>query len=290
MKSNACSKLPLAIPSGNDSDTPIVIAMINQKGGCGKSSSCFHLAGGLVASGMKVLLVDADPQGSLSQGFFGSEEIECLPRERTLAALFDTEVYTAAESLIEPTSVEGISVVRANQLLATFNVPDPERTGMMQFVLQEFLADAHGFDIVLIDCPPNLYLCSWNAMLAAQYVVIPVPPEDFGTQGLRAVHQAVDHARQLNPDIRRLGHLVTRHDKRLLVHRAYEARLRSHYGDLVLSTVIPEAAAFKVALSARRPVEFTEPRSAAAQSTRELTSEIIERISERTKKQKRKVA
>lgn len=278
----------MAIPAEDDTHTPIVIAMINQKGGCGKSSSCFHLAGGFVAAGMKVLLVDADPQGSLSQGFFGSEVVEHLPRESTLAALFNADRYTPAEALIVPTAIDGISVLRANQSLATYNVPDPEHTGMMQFALQSFLADALGFDVVLIDCPPNLYLCSWNAMLAAQYVVIPVPPEDFGTQGLRAVHQAVDHARQLNPEVRRLGHLVTRCDKRLLVHRAYEARLRSHYGHLVLGTVIPEAAAFKVALSARRPVEFTAPRSAAAEATRQLTREIMARISD--KNQKRKVA
>ena len=86
---------------------------------------------------------------------------------------------------------------------------------MLQFAVREFLREAVEFDIVLIDCPPNLYRCSWTALVAADYVVIPVPPEDFGTQGLRAVHQTIEQARKLNPELRRLGHLITRSDRRL---------------------------------------------------------------------------
>ena len=91
-------------------------------------------------------------------------------------------------------------------------------------------------------------------MVAADFVVIPVPPEDFGTQGLRAVHQAIDNARALNPRLQLLSHLVTRSDRRLLVHRSYEARLRELYSEKVLTTVIPEASAFKVSLACRKPM------------------------------------
>ena len=160
---------------------------------------------------------------------------------------------------------------------------------MSQFAIREFVDEqCGGFDVVLIDCPPNLYRCSWTAMLAADYVVIPVPPEDFGTQGLRAVHQAIENARLLNPELRRLGHLVTRHDRRLLVHRSYEQRLRELYGEMVLETVISEASAFKVALACRKPVEFHSPRSMAADLTRQLSREILGRI--RMKSAKRCVA
>lgn len=137
-------------------------------------------------------------------------------------------------------------------------------------MLREFIDQQDAFDVVLIDCPPNLYRCSWSAMLASDWIVVPVPPEDFGTQGLRAVHQAIREARLLNPTLQTLGHLVTRHDRRLVVHRAYEQRLRQLYGDMVLETVIPEASAFKVALTCRQPVEFSSPRSAAANLTRTL--------------------
>lgn len=250
--------------------------LINQKGGCGKSSTCFHLAGAFAASGLSVLLIDMDPQGSLSQGLFGSTVVESLPRHETTASLFDdSTLFDAHEAIVRPTSFTGITLCAANQTLAAFNTPSPEESGMFQHTVRQFLDDQVGFDVILIDCPPNLYRCSWTAMLAADYVIIPLPPEDFGTQGLRAVHQAIEGARRLNPKLRLLGHLVTRHDRRLLVHQTYERRLRELYGDLVLQTVIPEAAAFKVSIACRRPVEFYGPRSSAADLTRRLSREIL---------------
>jgi chromosome partitioning protein len=230
-------------------------------------------------------LVDADPQGSLSQGFFGSSEIENLKSEETLAALYnDACSWACLEAISLPTSFENISLIPANQTLASHNMPSPELAGMKQQTLRSYLEHTHRFDIVLIDCPPNLYLCSWSAMLAADFAVIPVPPEDFGTQGLRAGHQAVENARWLNPGLRLLGHVVTRYDSRLLVHQTYEKRLRSLYGDLVLQTVIPEASAFKVALTCRQPVAHFSPRSKAARTTLSLSQEILGRAAGKTSK------
>ncbi|TWU34896.1 ParA family protein [Novipirellula artificiosorum] len=255
------------------------ICLINQKGGCGKSSTCFHLAGSLAVTGLSVLLVDADPQGSLSQGFFGSEVVEQLPLCQTLAALFDEgEFFSDPNALIRNTGFDNISILPTNHHLGAFNVPCPEKGGMLQYAIRDFLDQLDRFDVVLIDCPPNLYQCSWNTMIASDYVIIPVPPEDFGTQGLRAVHQCIDHARQLNPKLRRLGHLVTRHDKRLLVHRSYEQRLREIYDRLVFDTIIPEASAFKVSIACRQPAEFFDKRSYAAESMRALTNEVLDYI------------
>ena len=262
----------------------ITLCLINQKGGCGKSSTCFHLAGAFAGGGAQVLLVDIDPQGSLSQGFLGPAFVENLSAGETLAMLFDESAYFADRShLILPTPFEQISICPANQHLAPYNSPAPETTGMAQQVLREFLQEyASSFDIVLIDCPPNLYRCSWTAMIASDHVIIPVPPEDFGTQGLRAVHQSIEQARKLNPALRRMGHLVTRCDRRLLIHQSYEERLRNLYGNMVIDTVIPEASAFKVALACRKPVEFYSPKSSAADLTRQLSREILDRIAERT--------
>jgi chromosome partitioning protein len=257
------------------------ICLINQKGGCGKSSTCFHLAGALSSGGSNVLLVDVDPQGSLSQGFLGPALVESLPVDQTIAMLFDEESFFANRGhLVRPTEFDRISLCPANQCLAPFNTPAPETSGMFQHLLREFLQEqGMNFDIVLIDCPPNLYRCSWTALVASDFVIIPVPPEDFGTQGLRAVHQSIEQARRLNPSLRRLGHLVTRFDRRLLVHRSYEERLRELYGNMVFDTVIPEASAFKVALACRKPVEMYSPRARAARLTRELRQEIVLRAS-----------
>jgi len=261
------------------------ICLINQKGGCGKSSTCFHLAGAFAAAGHSVLLVDADPQGSLSQGFLGPTFVENLPAHETLAALFaERSFFLDDYRLIRKTDIDGISIIPANHHLAEFNVPRPELGGMTQFVMRDLLEQQDDFDVVLVDCPPNLYQCSWSTMLAAQHVLIPVPPEDFGTQGLRAVHQAIDNARQLNPGLRRLGHLVTRYDRRLLIHRSYEERLRVLYQQMVLDTVIPELSAFKVALACRRPVEDYSTKSAAAAAMRELVTEIHARLAAKVKR------
>ena len=260
------------------------LCLINQKGGCGKSSTCFHLSGAFASIGYRVLLVDLDPQGSLSQGFLGSATVENLTLHETMAMLFDESSFFADRTgLIQKTQFEDISICPANQLLAPFNTPEPESTGIFQHVVREFLAEeAHHFDIILIDCPPNLYRCSWTAMVASDHVIIPVPPEDFGTQGLRAVHQTIEQARKLNPTLRRMGHLITRHDRRLLIHRAYEERLRELYANLVLKTVIPEASAFKVALACRKPVEFHGASTSAGNLTRKLAIEILDRVQERT--------
>ena len=263
---------------------PITLCMINQKGGCGKSSTCFHLAGAFAADGLSVLLVDLDPQGSLSQGFLGSATVENLPAGETMALLFEENSFFADRSpLVRRTPFENIAICPANQHLAPFNTPTPETTGMFQHIVREFLAEVAGnFDVVLIDCPPNLYRCSWTAMVASDHVIIPVPPEDFGTQGLRAVHQTIEQARTLNPQLRRMGHLITRCDRRLLIHQSYEERLRELYGNMVLDTVIPEASAFKVALACRKPVEMYSPATPAADLTRKLSREILDRIAEKT--------
>jgi chromosome partitioning protein len=226
---------------------------------------------------MNVLLVDMDPQGSLSQGLLGSSIVENLAMHETVASLFaESTFFRTQEQIVRPTPMERVSLCPANQTLAAFNAPSPEDGGMFQHTIRQFLDGRTGFDVVLIDCPPNLYRCSWTAMLAADYVIVPVPPEDFGTQGLRVVHQAIDEAKRLNRDLRLLGHLVTRQDRRLVVHQMYERRLRELYGDLVLETVIPEASAFKVALACRQPVEFYAQSSTAADLTRRLSREILD--------------
>lgn len=272
----------------------ITISLINQKGGCGKSSSCFHLAGAIATCGYRALLIDADPQGSLTQGFFGSSHVETLTEDNTLASLFNQErIPPAPEELIVPTELENISLVRSNQLLAPYNQPSPENSGMAQFALSHFLQDVEAsgkFDVILIDCPPNLYQCSWNALVAAQYVVIPVPPEDFGTQGLRVVHQAIDNARVLNPRLHLLGHLISRYDGRLLLHQKYSEKLRMLYGTQVFDTVVPEAAAFKVALTCRMPVTFSDPNSKASRAIRDVGAEIFTRTVAATSQQQEKVA
>jgi chromosome partitioning protein len=251
----------------------MVIACINQKGGCGKSSTCFHLGGCLADRGYRVLLVDADPQGSLGQAFFGSEWIEGLAAEQTLASAFGNH-EPAANALARATQFDRLRIVCANSQLAAYNIPNPHLAGVSQWRVNSLLENLPRFDIVLIDCPPNLYQCSWNAMLAADMVLVPVPPEDFGVQGLRAVQLAYQQAQDMNPRLQTMRYLITRATTRLIVHRMYEQQLRQFHGGAVFDVTIPEAVAFKVALTCRAPVTIHQPNSVASASIRNLADEI----------------
>ena len=114
--------------------------------------------------------------------------------------LFDDDTFCRDDdAIVRPTGFPGISIAPANVELKPYNSPEPETMGMSQYLLREFIEAQEQFDIVLIDCPPNLYRCSWAAMIAADWVIVPVPPEDFGTQGLSAVHEAIDNARHAEP-------------------------------------------------------------------------------------------
>jgi chromosome partitioning protein len=258
---------------------PITVALLNRKGGCGKTSTCHHLAGSFARDGRRVLLADLDPQASLTQGIFGPQATEALPRRRTVAALFDDACDPDPEELITPTPFDRIALLPGSNHLDDYNVPKPQEAGERQLALRRFLKDAgDAFDIALIDCPPNLHLCSWAALLAADFVVVPVQAEDYGAQGIVYIQRAFDLAlAKHNPRLRLAGYLVTLFNKSLGIHTAYEHQLRTLYGAQVFRATVPLAKDFKEAVAARQPVTAYKPRSAAAQAIRAVAGELLER-------------
>lgn len=258
---------------------PITVAMLNRKGGCGKTSTCHHLAGAFAQDGRRVLLVDMDPQASLTQGLFGPQATEDLPRRSTVVGLFDDAVDPDPESLIRPTAFERIAIVPGSNGLDDYNVPRPQEAGEVQLALRRFLKEARGdYDIALIDCPPNLSLCSWSALLAADFVVVPVQAEDYGAQGIVYIQRAFDLAlAHHNPRLRLAGYLVTMYNKSLGIHAAYDHQLRALYGGQVFRATVPLAKDFKEAVAARRPVVSYKPRSAATKAVKAVADELLER-------------
>lgn len=255
---------------------PLVVAMLNRKGGVGKSSCCQHLGGAFAKAGRKVLLVDMDPQASLTQGHLGPQGTEDLPRQDTVVALFDDACDPDPAKLIRPTAFGGISLLPGSNDLDSFNVPEPQQAGDYQTALRSVLKEVRTeFDVILIDCPPNLSLCSWNALLAADFVMVPLQAEDFGAQGITHVQRAIDAAlAKYNPTLRLLGYLVTMHQKRLGVHMAYEHQLRQLYGQDVFDLSVPLAKDFKEAVAARTPLSHYKPRCAAAKTMHAITLEM----------------
>jgi chromosome partitioning protein len=258
---------------------PLTICFINRKGGCGKSSCTFHLAGTLAKEGRKVLLLDLDPQASLSQGIFGPAAVEALPVDRSIAALFDDGCDPEPAELVRPTPFQGISIVPGSNALESVNYPSPQECGELQTAVRLFLKEAReGFDLVLIDCPPTLALCSWNALVASDFVVVPLQPEDYGSQGITYIQRFIDQAlAKHNPGLRLLGYLLTMVQPRLGVHAAYSGQLRSLYREKVFTNVMPHAAHFKESIAARQPIAFYKPRCASSKAMQAIAAELLDR-------------
>ncbi len=257
-----------------------VVAYLNQKGGVGKSSTTHHLAGTLAAMGRRLLLVDADPQSSLTQGLLGPEALDDIDPAATIAAVLRGE-DPFPDSVVRPSGVSGVDLMPGSQSANDANVPRPwEQDCAAQRRLADVLAElAPRYDLVMIDCPPTLSGCSWAALVAADSLVVPLQAEDYGSQGVRAIQDWIATVRAtMNPGLHLAGYLITMFNPRLAIHKAYETRLRATYGNLVFSTMVPYAADFKEAIAARKTLAQFKPKGASAKVVRALAEELLERL------------
>lgn len=262
---------------------PRIVAFLNRKGGVGKTSTVHHLSGTLARSGQRVLVVDADPQASLTQGLLGPEVAESLDPVETIATLFDDRGIVSPRELVRPTPVAGVSLLPGSEAAERYNEPTPWETGMRQFVLRDALAEAgDGFDLVLIDCPPHIQLWAWSALVAADGVVVPLQAEDYGAQGLKSIRRVIANVQSgPNPGLTLIGYLVTMFNKALSVHVTYDGYLRELHGDDAFRAMIPLAKDYKEAVTLRKPVVEHKPRSAASKAVAALADEFLERLDAR---------
>ncbi len=257
-----------------------VIALCNRKGGVGKSTTTFNLGGTLAKAGRRVLLVDADPQSSLTQGIFGPEATAAMNPSLTIAAAYAGEVADAAQ-VVQATGFENLDIVPGSEHAGAFETGRPhEADWEQQTCLAELLGQlGPAYDHVLIDCPPALGLSTWAALAAADAVLVPVQPEDYGAQGLPLIFQAIEAVRRaVNPRLRALGLVLTMYAGRRSLHQMYEELLRQQYGNLVLATAVPEAADVPEATMLRRPVCHHKPRGASSKAFVALAEEVTARL------------
>jgi chromosome partitioning protein len=255
------------------------IALLNQKGGVGKSSTCHHLAGTLALMGKRVLLVDNDPQSSLTQGLWGPQATRDLDPHRTIDAVYRRGA--SAGQVVHPSGVEGVDLIPGCRHAGEFNNSLPHRASRdLQFALRDVVREAAGrYEMILIDAPPNLHLCSWAALVASDYLIVPLAPEDYASQGIIDVQESIALvAAGPNPRLTLLGYLLTMVAPRKSIHKLYEENLRAEYGGLVFSARVPHAAEFPEAIAHRKPVALYKPRGAAARAVRELADEVLARI------------
>ena len=266
-----------------------IISLLNQKGGVGKTSTCHHLAGTLAKDNRCVLLIDNDPQASLSQGFWGPDATRQIGAAESVAALYDADLAPIPEALIRPTGFDRISIVPGSRHLTAFNMLPRSTWADSECGMRDFLNEVRdGFDLTLIDCPPNLHLCSWAALVASHFLIVPLSPEDYGAQGIIDVQESIALVQAgPNPALGLLGFLITMHDKRLGIHTAYETLLREMYGSEVFASPFPLAKDFKEAVASRTPISHYKPKSAAAKAAKAVADEILERIANRTQDARR---
>ena len=258
---------------------PRILALANQKGGVGKTTTTINLGAALAELGKRVLLIDLDPQGNASTGLgIGYDERKITTYELIVGDAAPTEAILS-------TDVENLWIVPATTDLSSADIElisNEKRSYLLRDALHQTGMDGFAFDYVLIDCPPSLNILTVNAMVAADGVVVPLQSEFFALEGLSQLMLTIREIRETaNKDLRIEGIALTMYDKRNNLSQQVEADARDNLGDLVFKTVIPRNVRLSEAPSFAAPVLSYDPASKGSEAYRALAREVDQNSSRR---------
>ncbi|HZG89993.1 MAG TPA: AAA family ATPase [Pseudonocardia sp.] len=250
-----------------------IVAVANQKGGVGKTTSTINLGAALAEYGRRVLLVDFDPQGALSVGLG-------VPAHELDATIYNLLMERDAEidEIIRPTVVEGMDLLPSNIDLSAAEVQLVTEVGREQALGRAIKPVLDRYDYVLIDCQPSLGLLTINALACADHILIPLACEFFSLRGVALLMDTIDKVTdRLNPDLKILGILATMFDPRTLHTREVRQRVIEAFGELVFEATINRTVRFPETTVAGEPITTWAPASAGAAAYRLLAREVIAR-------------
>ncbi|MFC7343615.1 ParA family protein [Saccharopolyspora griseoalba] len=250
-----------------------ILAMCNQKGGVGKTTSTINLGAALAEYGRRVLLVDFDPQGALSVGL----GVQPHQLEQTIYNVI-MERSVSISDVVRRTTVEGMDLLPSNIDLSAAEVQLVAEVGREQTLQRVLFQAMKEYDYILVDCQPSLGLLTVNALAAADGVIIPLECEFFSLRGVALLIDTIEKVRErLNPKLEISGILATMFDPRTLHSREVMQRVVEAFGDIVFDSVINRTVRFPETTVAGEPITRWSPRSAGAQAYRELAREVIAR-------------
>ena len=250
-----------------------ILAVVNQKGGVGKSTTAVNLSAALGEAGEKVLLIDLDPQGNATSGFG-------LNKNQRELCIYDALLGDAdIEGMIEPVEVEHVFVVPATIQLAGAEielVSAISRETRLKAIIQRVAAD---FDYIIIDCPPSLGLLTINALTAAEGLLIPIQCEYYALEGLSKLLDSVRLVKtHLNPELEVFGVVMTMYDTRTRLAHQVVQEVRDFFGDKVFDTLVPRTVRLSEAPSFGQPVTIYDSSGKGAAAYRGLAKEVIDRV------------
>ncbi len=260
------------------SKNPTVIAVANQKGGVGKTTTAINLGTALAAVGRKVLLVDLDSQGNASTGLGISPDMRKLTTYDLLVG------DTTLSAIAQETMIPNFFIAPSTNDLSSADVDmvnDPNRVLRMKKALTSDEALACNFDYILIDCPPSLNLLTVNAMVAADSVLVPLQCEFFALEGLSQLMLTIREVKQsLNPKLSIQGIVLTMYDRRNNLSKQVEDDVRENLGDLVYETIIPRNIRLSEAPSHSVPALIYDHRSSGSIAYQKLAAELLRRMND----------